>query len=109
MSKTARFVLDPKGIIELLSSPQAVSHAAARARGIQQEWQRNDPRNNPGGHEPPEISVGAAQRDSHGAMVPVFTDDPIWHIIEYGSANNPPYRPATKAAQNAGVRFEGGR
>lgn len=30
----------------------------------------------------------------------------IWHIIEYGSINNPPYRPLTSGAERVGLRFE---
>ncbi len=29
----------------------------------------------------------------------------IWHIIEFGSVNNPPYRPMTQAAERIGLRF----
>jgi hypothetical protein len=28
-----------------------------------------------------------------------WCDSPIWHIIEFGSKNNPPYRPMTAAAE----------
>lgn len=30
----------------------------------------------------------------------------IWHIIEFGSVNNPPYRPLTSAAEAIGLRFD---
>jgi hypothetical protein len=31
----------------------------------------------------------------------------IWHIIEYGSVNNPPYAVLRRAAESAGLHFEG--
>lgn len=98
-----KFTLDENGLERLLSSPDAERHLTDVAERIAKDWERLDPRSNPGGHEPPKIDVGSPQRDRGVAMVPVSTPDGIWHIIEYGSVNNPPYRPATKAAQNAGV------
>ena len=34
------------------------------------------------------------------------TRSSIWHIIEFGSVNNPPYRPMTKAVDRVGLKFE---
>lgn len=31
----------------------------------------------------------------------------IWHIIEYGSVKNPPYRVLTRAAEQLGLKWEG--
>jgi hypothetical protein len=31
----------------------------------------------------------------------------IWHIIEYGSRNNPPYRTLTRAAERLGLIWKG--
>lgn len=102
----ARFELNEKGLDALLSSAAAEAFLTRAATGIARDWERLDPRSQPGGHEPPKIEVGAPARDRGVAVVPVYTNDPIWHIIEFGSANNQPYRPATKAAQNSGAKFE---
>ncbi len=32
--------------------------------------------------------------------------DPFWHLIEYGSANNPPYAPVRRSVRAVGLRFE---
>lgn len=31
--------------------------------------------------------------------------DPFWHLIEFGSANNPPYAPVRRAVRALGLRF----
>lgn len=35
----------------------------------------------------------------------VFSTDPFWHLIEFGSVNNPPYRTLSKAVTSAGLKF----
>lgn len=101
-----KFTLDEEGLERLLSSSQAEAFLTNVAQEVEREWERLDPRTKPGGHEPPDIEVGHPERDGGVAVVPVFTTDPLWHIIEFGSVNNPPYRPATKAAQNAGLELK---
>lgn len=104
-----KFTLNDEGLERLLSSSEAEQFLTSVAHEVEREWKRLDPRSKPGGHEPPEIQVGPPERDRGVAVVPVFTTDGIWHIIEYGSINNPPYRPATKAAQNAGLELKDSR
>lgn len=36
----------------------------------------------------------------------VHSDSPFWHLFEFGSINNPPYRPLTNAVRDAGLKFE---
>lgn len=90
------------GIAEMLNEASAVAHLRTVTQAVADEWGRLDPRNKPGGHHPPTITVQMDTEDG----VPVglaSTDDSIWHIIERGSINNPPYRPATNAAINSGL------
>lgn len=35
--------------------------------------------------------------------------DPFWHLVEYGSKNNPAYAPVRRAVRALGLRFEDGR
>jgi len=32
--------------------------------------------------------------------------DPFWHLIEYGSVNNPAYAPVRRSVRAVGLRFE---
>lgn len=52
------------------------------------------------------IKLDAAGNDPrHGWTVPVISTDPFAHIVEFGSVNNPPYRPISRAAQTV-ARFQ---
>lgn len=97
-----RFTLDEAGLDRFLGDAPAIRVLTDRAEQVAREWQDNDPRSRPGGHEPPDIRVGDVTHERGVPEVPVVTMDSLWHVIEYGSINNPPYRPATRAALNAG-------
>lgn len=36
----------------------------------------------------------------------VITHDPFWHLIEYGSANNPPHAPLRRGVRSVGLRLD---
>lgn len=38
--------------------------------------------------------------------VRVHVGSPFWHWLEYGTANNAPYRPVQRAVEGLGVRYE---
>jgi hypothetical protein len=50
-------------------------------------------------HRPPDAPADGP------AVAEVVYDSAIWHIIEFGSVNNPPYRPLTAAAERSGLTF----
>lgn len=55
-------------------------------------------------------SIGSSASLAGGTPVGrVFSTHPFWHLIEFGSINNPAYRPMTRAARASGLRFEDGR
>lgn len=39
----------------------------------------------------------------------VTTQSSIWHLIEYGSRNNPAYAPLRRAADSLGLKWDGGK
>lgn len=47
----------------------------------------------------PEVRV-----DADGATVSGF--GPLWHLLEYGTAFSPAYRPIERAVRSLGLRFE---
>lgn len=103
-----KFTLDENGLEKLLSGSDAERFLMNVGEAVARDWERFDPRNKPGGHEPPKIRV-TADRAKGVAVANVSTDDSFWHLIEFGSSNNPPYRPATKAAESNGVKLEDSR
>lgn len=36
----------------------------------------------------------------------IYSRDPFWHLIEWGSINNPPYGPMRHGARETGLRFD---
>lgn len=34
----------------------------------------------------------------------IGSDDPFWHLVEFGSANNPTYAPLRRGVERAGIR-----
>lgn len=36
----------------------------------------------------------------------VVSEDPFWHLVEFGSQNNPPYAPLRRGVRAAGVRLD---
>ena len=36
----------------------------------------------------------------------LYPGSPMWHWMEYGTANNPPYRPIERGVQATGCRYE---
>ncbi len=41
------------------------------------------------------------------AAAKITTSDAIWHIIEFGSVNNPPYAPIRRGVIAAGLKWNG--
>ena len=53
-----------------------------------------------------EEDLTVRRRTSHGLPAArIITHSSIWHIIEYGSVNNPPYRPFARGADALGFPF----
>ena len=99
------FYIEADASDELMSSEDA--HAAVAAVCVQIRDQAR--LNNPSADERPYIYAAHVDTpDGEPAQGEVGYASAIWHIIEFGSVKNPPYRPLTAAAESAGLRFEPG-
>lgn len=58
----------------------------------------------------PRGASGQAHRsvrvDRDGDTVRILSTDPFWHLIEWGSVNNPAYAPMRTGARAAGLRLD---
>lgn len=99
------FEPNPAGLDELLHGSEAGAHLTTVARAYKDEVERIAPQGHGSTHFGDTIEIGEATDDHGESMVTVETSDPFWHLIEFGSANNPPYRPFTAAAENVGLEF----
>lgn len=96
---TASFLPNPAGLAEILNGPgakgflrEAAEAGAAAVRAA-----------NPSADEREQIRVGVSS-DGDPAVV---TDSSFWHLFEYGSVNNPPYRPFARGLSSVrGIRYE---
>lgn len=99
------FELYPDAIARVLNETPAVRRLEELAGQVVRSAQQ-EPRGSHGGpHQVDLIQVGDTRETSDGAEVDIDWPSPVWHIIELGSVNNPPYRSITRAAQNAGLRI----
>ena len=65
---------------------------------------------NPSQSEKPYVfGIPHANEEGQPALGIVVYDSAIWHIIEFGSVNNQPYRPMTRAVESVGgIQFRPG-
>lgn len=103
--KPAKVELDREGIAAALSAAEPVAALRRRAQATVTEAKATGPRGaHLGRHEVDRIAVGDVTITPTGPQQAILWDSSFWHLIEFGSANNPPYRVLTRAAQNQGLR-----
>lgn len=60
-------------------------------------------------HATPHGATGAAKRSIRADGDRIISTDPFWHLIEFGSINNPAYAPFRRGIRAAGLRLEESR
>lgn len=99
------FTLDFAAIGRVLRQEPATTELRRRAEIVVADARAAPRSSRAGGHEVDKITVGATHTDESGAVIDIDWASSVWHLIEFGSQNNPPYRPITRAAQNAGLQI----
>lgn len=95
--------MDPKALNSIMVSDEALQlvDAAAKAGA---EQARANMRVTTGSERDAVVQGGTREED--GEVVSYFgSRSPTWHMVEYGSANNPPYAPFRRAAEQIGLEF----
>lgn len=102
--------LDYAAIGRILGEAPAVAALQSRASKTVKEAKATGPRGkHAGAHEIDKLSVGETKQGDYGAAVEIDWASHVWHLIEFGSVNNPPYRPVSRAAQANGLKVTGMR
>lgn len=102
-----KFDLDRKGLLAILNGDDAVALVDRAADAAADEARRIAPHGRGRGRRfTDSIGTTSARRTARGAVGAVTTSDPFWHLVEFGSVNNPPYRPLTRAVKNVGLDFD---
>lgn len=99
-----QFTLDVPALMRVLNEDPAVTALHQHADQAVTDAHTAPRGAHPGTHEVDKIAVGATHIGPQGATVDIDWPSPFWHLIEFGSVNNPPYRPITRGAQNAGLK-----
>lgn len=101
-----RFIPNPNGIDDLGRSPgiarlvdsasERVLEAARADSQADNEYRRK-------------LDRSPAEPTSNGMTGRVYTSSSLWHLFEFGSIHNPPYRILSRAVTAAGLKFRDGR
>jgi hypothetical protein len=99
-----RFIENPGAIDELITSDQAGAFLVDAAGKVKAETERVAPHHT--GYYGGTIAVGSPRLEDGKLVVDVYSTDFAASIIEFGSMNNPPYRPLTLGATNLGLEVK---
>lgn len=104
--KPGEFELDMGGVTKVLNDRPALDALKTLVADAVGEAQATGPRGaHAGRHQIDLLAVGEARETADGGEVDIDWPSHVWHLIEFGSSNNPPYRPVTRAVQNQGLRI----
>lgn len=104
-----KYLVDSHAIRALLEEQfigDAVTKKAEEVTQHAEELAPNVTGRNKGSYKtrPAEVEPGADGKPLQRAVA--YSDDPFDHLVEFGSANNPAYRPLTRAAQELGLEYD---
>lgn len=96
------------GIVELLNSPEALAVLDDAADRIAQAAIANTRRgpSNQYGHIRDAYYLYPAKPGPQGGEAAAANRSPVFHMLEFGTVNNPPERPFTRAVLDAGYQLE---
>lgn len=97
--------VNPDGLHELLTGPGAAKHLTDTAKALADEAERLTPVGSSNRHAAETLTSTGAEIENGELVARAGSTYPFWHLIEFGSVNNPPYRPLTRAAENLGLDF----
>lgn len=98
-----RFTLDPTGVKKLARGPEVTAFVNKNARRVLEQAKATPivPR-----WYLASLTMEPAVAGTRDPVAKVRAGSSFWHLFEYGSVNNPPYRPLTRAVIDAGLKFE---
>jgi hypothetical protein len=97
------FELNPEAIKELLSSPEAVAALGTATKVVEQNVRKAAPRRT--GAYQDSITSGVRMEDGMPVGF-VGSTSPFWHLVEFGSVNNQPYRPLARGAEASSLDYQ---
>lgn len=104
MTVKTTYTPNPAGISDLLRGRQVGEFVDSAAGRVLDSARAKAPVHT--GDYKASLDRTAAELDGDTWSAVVYTDDPFWHLIEFGSVNNRPYRTLSQAVTDAGLDFE---
>lgn len=98
------FHLNHSGVDKLARSAEVAALVNRNAKRVL-EAARADP--NPPDWYTRTIDLAPAEAGEKPPTAVVYSDEPRWHIFEFGTSDLPPMRVLTHAVMDAGLHFEG--
>jgi hypothetical protein len=93
-----RFERNPAFLTELQNEREFVAHMRASTTQVAAAIREQAPK-----------QTGYYRRHVVPRGTQVRLEDPFWHLVEYGSRNNPAYSPARRGVIAAGLRLDPSR
>lgn len=98
--------LDIDAVGRVLSERPAIEALEDKAGKVVGEAKADGPRaQHKGGHQIDLLEVGDTHDSDFGAAVDIDWPTSFWHLVEFGSVNNAPGRPVSRAAENNGLKI----
>lgn len=106
---SSRYVENPGWQIKVLKDPLARAAIRYAASSTLKSITQNTPivTGEYQGYWEETTKIRGSQSADFTASAKIVTGDAIWHIIEYGSVNNPPYAPMRRGVIANGLTWEG--
>lgn len=105
--KAFEFILDADAGRKIANSAEAKAFIDARLEDCLAEAQRTAPVDT-GEYRDSLGITPAAERPDGTVAGELWSDSWYWHLVEYGSVNNPPHRVLEHAVTSSGLDFEDG-
>jgi hypothetical protein len=96
-------VIYPDAVMEMLRAPEAVAATQAAAEACVQAAKQTNPERT--GRSSSQIATFQTTEIDGAAATYFGSSSPIWHILEFGSVKNPPFRALTTACERVGIEF----
>lgn len=100
-----KFEINQGGLLELLNDAAARAFLTETAQRGATATEQAAPIGRYAPHYKDTIGSTPAEPSPEGAKATFFSSSPVWHIVEFGSVNNPPYAPLRRGALAIGVDF----
>ena len=100
-----KFELDEAGVAEAMRATSLKTELGQLAIKLATIVRSTGPKGSSGEYRK-SIKIGKVNNERLETWISVGSDDPFAHLVEFGSVNNKPYRPLSRAGEQLGLTLE---